>query len=198
VSRDDHPVLIGDRVLLRDPCVEDVHARLRWTTVDTAWQEWDAPWEGKALTSCDEANRVHHAMPVRWPLPTPREQLWIQTIGGPLVGWVNSYHHAPAERTIWIGIVICESSYWGRGLGTEALRLWMGYQFIARDLASIRTATWAGNGRTVRVAEKCGFHLLTCEPRQRKVRGAWYDGLTFAYTRQAWRNGEGDSENAVQ
>jgi RimJ/RimL family protein N-acetyltransferase len=184
--------ITGPRLLLRDPRVEDVYAEVRWSAVDTAWQDWDAPWEGKGLMTPEEAMRVNRSFTrVTWPLPTPRAGLRIQMIGGPLLGWVNAYHHDPAARTVLIGICICESSYWGRGLGTEAFRLWMDYQFTQRGLACLYTATWSGNLRMVRVAEKCGFSLTNREVGKREVRGGRYDGLTFALTREQWMERKG-------
>jgi RimJ/RimL family protein N-acetyltransferase len=184
--------IMGERLLLRDPHVEDVYAWVRWSTVDTAWQDWDAPWEGKGLMAPEEAMRVGLTSSfVRWPLPTPRRTLWIQMIGGPLLGWTNSYHHDPAERTIFIGIDICESAYWGQGLGTEAFRLCMDYQFAQPGLACLCAATWSGNVRMVRVAEKCGFSLTNREVGKREVRGGRYDGLTFALTREQWMERKG-------
>ncbi len=186
----------GRRVLLRDALPEDFDARCRWYTVETIWQDWDAPWEGKSVSSPDppeqhEAARIRFLEKLVEPLPTPRKQLWIQAIGGPLLGWVNSYHYDPAERTIWIGVDICESAYWGRGLGTEAFRLWMDYLFTQVNFASIHTATWSGNLRMVRVAEKCGFVLIQRDLRCREVRGDWYDGLSFHLTRERWEERRG-------
>jgi RimJ/RimL family protein N-acetyltransferase len=185
-------MIAGQRVLLRDPRVEDIHVRLRWSTVDTAWEDWDAPWEGKGLTPPGEAMRIDlTSTRISWPLPIPRRQLWVQAINGPLLGWVNSYHYDPDARLIWAGVDICESSCWGRGLGTEAFRLWMDYQFVRRDINTIRTGTWSGNVRMIRVAEKCGFSLMAREAHKREVRGAWYAGLVFECTRQTWSEWKG-------
>ena len=182
----------GARVLLRDPRGEDLYARVRWSTVDTAWQDWDAPWEGRTLLLPEEAMRIDlTSTRITWPLPAPRSTLWIQALGGPLLGWLNSYHHDPEQRAIWIGIDICESSYWGRGLGTEAFGLWRDYQFVQRDLATVRTATWSGNTRMMRVAEKCGFPITDRKPGVRLWRGVRYDSLDFTCTREAWQGREG-------
>lgn len=188
--------VMGPRLLLRDPLPTDFDARCRWTTVETDWQDWDAPCEGKTVSPPrppeeHETARQQFLEKLAEPLPTPRNKLWIQMVDGPLLGWVNSYHHDPAARSIFIGISICESDYWCRGLGTEAFRLWIDYQFVQLDLARIHTATWSGNLRMVRVAGKCGFSLTNREIGKREVRGEWYDGLTFALTREKWMERKG-------
>ncbi len=180
----------AERVLLRDPRPEDVEARLRWTTVETEWQDWDAPWEsnGHVITRPDDLDGARSRLfaQVVEPLPTPRTQLWIDRIGGPLLGWVSHYHYDPTARVTWVGINICESAYWAQGLGTEALLLWIDYLVRELDLTCVRTATWSGNHRMVRCAEKCGFVLEERRPGVREWRGRKYDALEFVLTREEW------------
>ena len=187
-NRDDYSEVRGNRVLLRDARPEDVEARLRWATVEVAWQDWDAPWEGKSVTSPERVQVARRAISedVRKPVPEPRNQLWIERIGGPLLGWVNSYHHDESDRSIWVGVNVCESAFWGQGLGTEALRLWIGHLFEHMDLRRIRVGTWSGNRRMVRCAEKCGFVLVERRRGVREVRGKQYDALELELTRREW------------
>lgn len=186
---EDEVRLEGRRVVLRDPRPEDVDARLRWATVETEWQNWDAPWEGpveelvEARVSKYAANI---AASIAQPLPSPRRQLWVERIGGPLLGWVSHYHHDPEARVTWVGIDICESAYWNQGLGTEALPLWIDYLVKELDLTCVRTATWSGNHRMVRCAEKCGFALVERRVGVREWQGRKYDGLEFGLTREEW------------
>jgi RimJ/RimL family protein N-acetyltransferase len=123
------------------------------------------------------------------PLPDPRSSLYVELIDGPLLGWVNSYRHDPSHRTIWAGIDICESAFWGRGIGTEALGLWIGYLFANLDLHRIGLETWSGNERMIRCARKCGF---TEEGRFREnveYDGRRYDGVKFGLLRREWDRG---------
>jgi RimJ/RimL family protein N-acetyltransferase len=183
----------GERVILRDPLPEDADASIRWATVETEWQNWDAPWEGFEVVPPEriEQSRASHLARIAEPLPTPRKTLWVQLIGGPLLGWVSRYHDDPDDRSTWVGINTCESAYWNQGLGTEALRLWLGYLFANLKwqeasscptqvgLRRIRMGTWSGNGRMVRCAEKCGLRLVSRSVGLRQVRGRRYDGLEF-------------------
>jgi RimJ/RimL family protein N-acetyltransferase len=178
--------LEGRRVVLRDTRPEDVDARLRWSTTQLEWQNWDAPWEGLGPRPFEEitAARVEKcaagiATDIAKELPSPRKRLWVELIGGPLLGWVNRYHYHPEARVTHVGIDICESAYWNQGLGTEALLLWIDYLVKELGLTCVRTATWSGNHRMVRRAEKCGFVLDKVNPGSREVRGKRYDGLEF-------------------
>jgi RimJ/RimL family protein N-acetyltransferase len=191
-------VIRGERVLLRDPRPEDAEARVRWVTVETAWQEWDAPWEGPSLVPPERAEQHRRKLREQKPEPppTPRKRLYIERIGGPVLGWVGRYTDQ-ADGTIRLGLDICESAYWGQGLGTEALRLWVGYLFDNLDVDRLGTATWSGNERMIRCAEKCGFVIVEREPGVREVRGRKYDALKFVLTRERWAEGGGDSTKAA-
>ena len=79
-----------------------------------------------------------------------------------------------------------ESPYWNQGLGTEALLLWIDYLVEDLNLTSVRTATWSGNVRMVRCAEKCGLVLVGRTVGNREVRGKRYDGLEFELVRAEW------------
>ena len=176
----------GRRLVLRDPRPEDVEARVRWGTVETEWQNWDAPWYGGDIAPPDHRGRARRRLrdEIEQPRPKPRTQLWVERIGGPLLGWVNSYHHDESGRSIWVGINIAESAFWGQGLGTEPLLLWIDYLFDQLDLECVRLGKWSGNHRMVRCAEKCGFVSVHRTAGNREVRGKRYDGLEFELRRQ--------------
>jgi RimJ/RimL family protein N-acetyltransferase len=188
----DHVEVQGRRVLLRDPRPEDVEARVRWALVETEWQNWDAPWEGPPPPTAEEITEervrkcaANIAADIAKELPSPRKRLWVEHIGGPLLGWVNRYHHDPEARVTHVGISICEPAYWNQGLGTEALLLWIDYLIKELDLTCVRTATWSGNHRMVRCAEKCGFVVDKVSRGSREVRGKRYDGLEFILNPEA-------------
>jgi RimJ/RimL family protein N-acetyltransferase len=177
----------GERIVLRDQRPSDVDARLRWLTVETEWGEWDAPWEGNDPLPPERVEEVRRGMleAMRNPLPAPRTRLFIELVDRPPVGWVSCYDHDPDSRTVSVGIDICESQCWGRGLGTEALRLWIDYLFAELGIERVRMATWSGNERMVRVAEKLSFVLEERIPNAREVRGRRYDKVQFVLTKRA-------------
>ena len=175
-------------MLLRDARPEDVEARIRWVTVELEWGDWDAPWEGMRRVAPEDVPELRRKLlsQVAGPQPTPRVQLWIERIGGPLLGWVSCYGHDEAGRSIWAGIDICEAACWGHGLGTEALGLWIAYLFQEMDLSCIRLGTWSGNVRMVRCAERCEFVVESRRAEARLVRGRAYDALEFKLDRARW------------
>jgi RimJ/RimL family protein N-acetyltransferase len=59
--------------------------------------------------------------------------------------------------TAEFGIVIGEPDTWGKGYGTEATRLILGYAFDVLGLYNVRLSVYANNERAVRAYERAGF-----------------------------------------
>lgn len=199
----DYIEIRGERVVLRDPRPEDVEARLRWITVETTWQDWDAPWEGKSIVPPEKVDDTRRTMleNIAKPLPTPRSLLYIQLIGGPLLGRVSHYHHNAVNRCTMAGIRIWESAFWNQGLGTEAMGLWVDYLFSNLDLHRIGLQTWSRNHRMIRCAEKCGFVLEARLRENIEWNGQRYDGVEFGMLRREWeamRGGENRADGTMR
>ena len=87
-----------------------------------------------------------------------------------------------------LGIGLPEADTWGQGYGTEAVRLLLGYLFHGMGLAEVRTATWTGNARMMRVAQKCGFSEVDRYPHEARVtvRGEPLVIVEFTLYRTRW------------
>jgi len=57
----------------------------------------------------------------------------------------------------WLGIGIGDRNYWGRGYGSEAVRLTLDYAFRELNLQRVSLTTLEANVRGRRAYEKCGF-----------------------------------------
>ena len=55
------------------------------------------------------------------------------------------------------GIGIGERSDWGKGYGTDAMRLILRYAFIELNLYRVSLDALGSNARAIRSYEKCGF-----------------------------------------
>ncbi|MGQ0603381.1 MAG: GNAT family N-acetyltransferase, partial [Anaerolineales bacterium] len=72
--------------------------------------------------------------------------LWLS--GG---NWSNS--------DAWVGIGVGERDYWGKGYGTDALRVALRYGFTELNLHRVSLGVFSYNGRAVRSYEKAGFRI---------------------------------------
>lgn len=91
-----------------------------------------------------------------------------------------------AELGYWIGV-----PYWGQGLIPEAAELLLCYGFETLGLTKIWCACYAGNEKSRRVQEKCGFTLVsTQENISCPLLGEVRTEVVSALTRDQWRTNQ--------
>jgi diamine N-acetyltransferase len=86
-------------------------------------------------------------------------------------------------RSAEFGIMIGEKEYWGKGYGTEAVRLLTQYGFNTLNLNRIFLRVFEDNHRAIRAYEKAGF---TLEGRMRQAEfrhGTYLDVLIMSAVR---------------
>lgn len=179
----------GDRVVLRDYLPEDVDRFIYWQT-HGEWLDFDAPWEVSRESMTPEKDAKIRAFFQTLPdtnLSTPRSRMLItlRENDRPL-GWVNRYGNERFPAVTYIGIDICEDDCLNRGLGTEALQLWVDYLFRNSSFHKIECHTWTLNPRMCRLAEKLGFILEGTERQLIQWQDEWQDRVRFGMLREEW------------
>lgn len=177
-------------ITLRDWCFADIEDEIRWTSTDTDWIKADTPWEDILPADAEELREYITDCINNIPEDALRWRLEIEN-DGKHIGFVCHYpldeNYEPisfeeitdATRLNWgIGVEICESAYWGRGLGTQALVAFIRY-LKDRGLGAFCLETWSGNTRMIKCAEKIGFVVCKRQTGLREVEGVKYDGLTL-------------------
>ncbi len=97
------------------------------------------------------------------------------------------------HQDVMVGIGIGERDYWGRGYGTDAMKLCLQYAFTELNAHRVSLGLHEYNPRAMRSYEKAGFHL---EGRTRKDlmrEGKRYDSFWMGILRHEWlrmQNGE--------
>ncbi len=105
---------------------------------------------------------------------------------GEVVGHVSVKNVDPeggtAEVGYWVG-----HPFWGRGVGTAALRLALAFAFEEQGLEAVYAHVLAGNAGSVRVLEKAGFARIALPPEAVPC-GCAERGETWSYalTKDAW------------
>ena len=178
-------------IVLRDMVESDIADWIRWYNEETEWADWDAPDE--ALEPVDpvayRAERME-TLNYFWE-GNFRNFFELATADGCHIGMVTSYSidadykwqswqeaHGSGKIRFTLGIVICDSSVWGRGLGTQALTAFVQH-FLDNGKEELYLQTWSGNIRMIRCAEKLGFQECNRITGNRNIRGGIYDSLTF-------------------
>jgi len=102
--------------------------------------------------------------------------------------WLNLIHNEA-----WVGIGIGERDFWGKGYGTDMMKLCLQYAFTELNVYRVSLGLFDYNPRALRSYEKAGFRL---EGRTRKDmlrEGKRNDSLWMGILRDEWlamQNGE--------
>ncbi len=162
------PVLAGGRVRLR-ALTEGESAHLaRWFS-DEEFQrnQWGA-WHGPM--SLDEARAFRERF------GGEDSGLYAIEHAGTVVGFANFRRLNARHGNVDIGIGIGEKDLWGKGLGTEALRLLVGHLLGERGMHRIRLHVAATNDRAIASYRKAGFMVEGIErDGVRRTAGEWAD-----------------------
>lgn len=126
-----------------------------------AWTKWDADTEFKRLLD-DGLPRLMSPAQHRKQLDEEKPDdknfffavrpLDSETKIGFTALWVNW-----PQRDAWVAIGIGERDFWGKGYGTDAMRLTLHYAFDELNLHRVTLTVWGVNERAIRSYEKAGF-----------------------------------------
>lgn len=179
--------IAGRKVTLRDePRDGDDEDMFQWLNM----QEWayydhpDRPFEPVTREVFEEKleQRESGGTGKVW------QKLQIDAAGGKHIGWINCYEYDPAVGSTRVGLCLADEVNWGRGLGTEALRLLLGYLFVDRGLHEAWMNTWTGNVRMIGAALKVGFEEVSRSPHRAavSVRGEPLERIDLAISWSRW------------
>ena len=183
----------GQRVILSDePRDSSSDDFFRWFNMEE-WQYYDEPDQPFQPISREEFDKrakknLEEFDERAKDKSRPNPGYHIDTVDGQHLGWVIIYKWDQEEKSTFIGICIPEEENWGKGYGTEAVRIFLNFLFDSYGLHTIRTATWTGNKRMVRCAQKAGFTNQKIMPHRASisVRGEPLERIEFSLSRAEW------------
>ena len=106
--------------------------------------------------------------------------------GDRLIGTLGLHGIDWRNRRATTGTLIGEKDCWGRGYGSEAKRLLLGYAFDTLGLRRIDSEVLANNPRSLACQKKCGY---VEEGRRRQailVDGVWVDVIIIGLLSDEW------------
>ncbi|MEU4314169.1 GNAT family protein [Nocardia sp. NPDC024068] len=182
------PVLTGREVLLRPFVDEDLDAirealrdpEVRRLTGSVA----DEPAE-LAPEAPDEVRALREWYASRDAQPDRLDLAVVDKTGGRCVGEAVLNRWDPANRSCNYRILLGPAGR-GRGLGTEATRLLVGYGFERLGLHRISLEVYAFNPRARRVYEKVGFRAEGVLRESLRYRDEWIDATPMSILAHEW------------
>lgn len=180
----------GDKIILRDWIMEDLTAYVHWNTGYFSWMDYNGPYyPNQTAEQLEETVKKIRQFILSANFKTPRRKLVIadkQTNN--LLGEVSWYWQSKETNWLSCGLVIYDNSYWGKGIGFDALKLWGTYLFNALpEIVRLDMRTWSGNRGMMRLAEKLGYQLEARFRNARIVDGQLYDSIGYGVLRSEWK-----------
>jgi RimJ/RimL family protein N-acetyltransferase len=103
-----------------------------------------------------------------------------------LVGTLGFYEIEWSNRVAWLGMGIGDRGAWGKGYGTEALRLALQYAFDELNLHRLTLTVIDYNERAIALYEKAGFRREGVFREFGKRDGKRYDMYLYGLLRPEW------------
>jgi RimJ/RimL family protein N-acetyltransferase len=120
--------------------------------------------------------------------PIERTRFAIRTLADDrLIGLIGLYTIFQPHREAFMGIQIGERDYWGKGYGTDALRVLLRFGFEELNLQRVSLSVLEGNERAMRSYEKCGFRYEGRERQTWAYDGRRWDEIYMGLVREEWR-----------
>jgi RimJ/RimL family protein N-acetyltransferase len=88
------------------------------------------------------------------------------------------------DRHATLGLVIGRTEQWGRGFGTETVRLLCRYAFEGLDLHKVCLSCYATNERGLRLYARVGFRPEGRRREQVFIDGCWVDEIVLGLLRE--------------
>ncbi len=107
------------------------------------------------------------------------ERKYIGAITFHAINWIN--------RSAGLGIVIGDKSYWGRGYGTDAMRVMMRLGFDKMNLHRLWLHVYEYNQRAIASYDKLGFKREGVLRMERFYRGRYHDTLVMGILESEFR-----------
>ena len=108
-----------------------------------------------------------------------------------LLGDVDLYVYNWPGRDTFVGLGIGERDFWGKGYGTDVMKVILRYAFTEINMKRVTLTVFEYNPRAIRSYEKAGFRH---EGRMRAVlnkEGRRWDMLTMGVLRTEWMEQNG-------
>ena len=176
--------LKGNKISLVPTTIEDMIDYERWNDPTLKAFQYDGPWyknDDNHTKMIEKTKKI-----VKSGLTPPYRFLEIYTAKDKHIGSVSAGHNVNDPHATEIGIAIWEDQYWGKGLGAEALTLWIDYLFKEMDLTRIGFTTWQGNPMMIGLGKKLGFVEEARIRRSCLVKGLFYDRIMMGILREEW------------
>lgn len=169
------------KVTIRKPAENEARDLFELMVGDIAWTQFNEPYVPYTHPTFEQFHKVLFTR-----LLAGETALAI-AYHGRVVGTVSFDWECEPTRWLDVGIAIFDSSVWSKGVGREALCLWVNHIFSTQQVERVGMRTWSGNPRMIASAQKCGFAVEGVLRKVRYHNGIYHDEVHLGITREEWQ-----------
>lgn len=171
------PTLRGSTIDLEPARREDVPLRWEWQADLDVNRHYGPPGLLSLQAEEEAFERDAH---------DPSLLLWRIALDGAFIGRAFlkeiDWMHRHARSGTWIG----DRAHWGRGYGSEVVRLRTAFALGELGLERLETSSMAPNVGMHRALERSGYRRIGLRTRCYWYAGAWHDEFIFELLREEW------------
>lgn len=109
-------------------------------------------------------------------------------VTGQYIGGVSINSCSIKNRNCVIGIMIGDKKFWGKGYGTDALKVLIKFIFEECNLEKIKLAAYSFNDRAIRCYKSLGFKEEGVLKKEIYREGKYYDEILMALFKEDYNN----------
>ncbi len=175
-------------IKLRDLIEEDLKSYEMYHSPSNKWMEYNGPYYGQITNEElkkdieDIKNKLKNNEK-----PWKHSKVIADVQTNKLIGSVNWYWKSKETNWLEIGLVIFDETLWSKGIGYQALKLWINQVFKDRpEIVRIGLSTWSGNIGMIKLSEKLGLKKEAEYKNARIVKGEYYDSISYGILKEEW------------
>ena len=104
-----------------------------------------------------------------------------------LIGFIGLMGVSGTHGDAWVYIAIGDRAYWGKGYGTDAMRVLLHYAFTELNLHRVSLGVFEYNPRAIRSYEKVGFVVEGHSREELHRDGKYWDDILMGILREDWK-----------
>lgn len=171
------PIIVGERIRLVPPTPEMIPNWLRWIADTEVTRYMGLIYPPSAVMEQEWFDRVSKS---------DTDIMWAIMVGDRLIGSTGIHGIQWQHRRAATGNLIGEKDEWGKGYGSEAVRLRTEYAFTQTSLEKLQTETFLENIGSRRCLEKAGYREYGIARRHFFRNGHWHDTWLADILREDW------------
>lgn len=177
------------QIILRNIVLADLDDYYYWLLPDKKSHDFNGPYFERATAEelREMVLKIKKKLVQNEPPFNNQRRIIASKTTNEIIGTVNWYWKS--QETLWmeIGILIFNEKFWNKGIGYEALSLWIDELFYTHpEIIRLGLSTWSGNYGMIRLAQKLHFQEEACYRKARIVDGNYYDSISYGILRPEW------------